>query len=385
MIKIAVGHSEDVDSQDAITEIIHQCQKELGDLSPKGAILFAAIEHDHPVLLKTVKQAWPDVDLIGCSTDGEASSHIGFTEDSVMLIVFAGDLEVQVGIGRDIQNQPREAAQVAMKEAWGKMKTTPQLGMIFPDGLTFFSDELIQGLQAGMPTIIPIYGGGAGEQYRWTTTYQFYQEEILTDGIPVLLLGGNLLFSHGVSSGWKAVSPYGIVTKAEGNDVHEIDHQPALSFYRRFFGRFAFPTREYPFAVLEPGSKKYAIKAALNSDEATGMISFSGIIPEGRQVRLCEATRNEIIEGSQDSIEQALEHFPNGQPDFVFLFSCAARRGILGTRTKEELELVQSLTETHVSAAGFYAYGEFCPLTEDQVSQFHNGTFVTLCLGSSSE
>ncbi|MCY7286604.1 MAG: hypothetical protein LH679_24940, partial [Cyanobacteria bacterium CAN_BIN43] len=39
--------------------------------------------------------------------------------------------------------------------------------------------------------------GTAGDQYRFKTTYQFFQTEVLTDALPILIFSGNIQFSYG--------------------------------------------------------------------------------------------------------------------------------------------------------------------------------------------
>jgi hypothetical protein len=44
MLKMAVGHSDDVDAADAIASVIEQCRAALDGLSPQAGILFAAYD-----------------------------------------------------------------------------------------------------------------------------------------------------------------------------------------------------------------------------------------------------------------------------------------------------------------------------------------------------
>lgn len=46
MLKIVVGHSEDVDSKDAITDVLNQCKKQLGSLIPQAGIVYCAMDNE---------------------------------------------------------------------------------------------------------------------------------------------------------------------------------------------------------------------------------------------------------------------------------------------------------------------------------------------------
>src|SRR6267378_2221879 len=94
LMRACVVHSKDVDSVDAVAELIAGAQVALGASLPRVAMLFAGIDHDFAVVLEQINAQWPGMELIGCTTDGEMSSHILFAEDSLALVLLAG------GVGR---------------------------------------------------------------------------------------------------------------------------------------------------------------------------------------------------------------------------------------------------------------------------------------------
>ena len=68
------------------------------------------------------------------------------------------------------------------------------------------------------------------------------------------------------------------------------------------------------------------------------------------------------------------------KPALALCISCAGRKQILGSRTQEEVRIVNELLGD-VPAAGFYGYGEIARLAKDGISHYHNETFTTLLLG----
>src|SRR5256886_6271221 len=91
LMRACVVHSQDVDSVDAVAELIAGAQVALGASLPRVAMLFAGIDHDFAVVLEQINAQWPRIALIGCTTDGEMSSHILFAEDSLALVLLSGD------------------------------------------------------------------------------------------------------------------------------------------------------------------------------------------------------------------------------------------------------------------------------------------------------
>ena len=69
-MRAVIGHSDDVDEEDAIAEVIAQCREALAGEPPKAGMLFMSAEYDHQLVLDAIAEAWPDLPLIGSTSDG---------------------------------------------------------------------------------------------------------------------------------------------------------------------------------------------------------------------------------------------------------------------------------------------------------------------------
>jgi len=65
MLKIAIGHSDEIDSEDAILEILKQCHEEFGETTAQAGILYSSIDHEFDIFLDNINKAHPDIELIG--------------------------------------------------------------------------------------------------------------------------------------------------------------------------------------------------------------------------------------------------------------------------------------------------------------------------------
>jgi hypothetical protein len=386
MLKLAVGHSNDPDSQSAVLEAIEQIRATLGEASPNAGILFAAIDYDHPLILHRIAEAFPAIELIGGTTDGEISSVLGFEQDSLALMVFCSDqITITAGIGRGLSKDTDAAAEAAVQSAIAHHQEPIQFCLAFPESLTISSGLIIESLKQAVGNQVPIFGGLTADQWRSQQTYQFFKNEVCSDAVPVLLFSGAILFSHGISSGWNPIGNPGKVTKVEKNVVYEIDNRPALEFYHRYLGGLP-PSAEYPLALFESDSDRYYMRAPIGiADPTLGSIHFFGDVPEQATVQITETTHDDILSASQLSTQQAIETYPGHTPLAALLFSCASRRQILGRRAQEEYEQVQHcLTQAlpqPIPSCGFYSNGEIAPLQQQGITHFHNETFITLLLG----
>lgn len=381
MFKAVVGHSTDVDSEDAIAEIIAQCNSQLSNQAPQAGILLAAIDFDYELILNQIQSAFPGIQLIGCTTDGELSSVYGFQEDSITLILFWSDtVTIRAGLGHSLSNTPKAAVDQAIDSLNLDDLQDIKLCIILPDGLQDGTEAALKHLQAKLPTATPIVGGLAGDQYKFEQTYQFYQADIVNNGIPILVFSGELKVSHGVASGWQPLSRPALITKADKEIVYEIDHQPAVQFFQEYTGtRPVFG--EYPLAVFEAGNTDFYLRACDRWDPTDHSVHFMGEVPEQATVQITHATHDQIIAASKTAIEQAVTLYPGKQPAAALIISCAARHWLLGNRAQEEYKLSQQFLDPAIPAIGFYSYGEIAPLKIQGQSYYHQETLVTLLLG----
>ncbi|AKG20595.1 FIST signal transduction protein [Calothrix sp. 336/3] len=387
MFKTVVGHSDDPDSLGAAEEVVSQCLTELGDITPQAGILFAAIDFEHSLILEYINRVFPGIDLIGCTTDGEISSNLGFQQDSLTLMLFASDtVKIAAGVGYGVQKNPVEAAQQAVKQAKEKTGTEAKLCIPLPasyieDGSTTSGEAILRGLKIALGEEFPIVGGTAGDQFHFQKTYQFFQSEVLTDALPILIFSGDIHFSYGTGCGWQPIGRRSIVTKAVGTVLYEVDGEPALKFYQHYLGDRP-PNAEHPLAVYQGDSDRYYMRVPNTYDAELGSINFLGDIPEQAIVQVTNISRDEVVAAAETSLKAALASYTGTQPEAVLLFSCCCRRWLLGTKAKEEYQLVKGALPENIPICGFYTYGEFAPLEPNSSTYFHQETFITLLLGT---
>ncbi len=382
---VVVGHSEDPDAEGAVEEIVEQCEEQLDGLTPKAGVLFASVDLDGQELVSGICRAFEGIDLVGCTSDGEISSETGYADGSATLILFgANDVDITAGVGRDMSGDVNAACQRALEMARAKTDKNPTLCITTPDSLTASSQGLVQALVDDLGPDVPLFGATAGDHFRFEGTQQFFGDEVLSNAVPVLLFSGPLTYSFGVDSGWEPVGQPGTVTGSAGTMVQTIDGQPAIEFYRKYLGADGMPSGEIPLALLDDDDNVMCLRATPGViDEETGAVACFADVDEGSRVMLTAADRDAILVGSKSSLDVALSNFPEGKDvSGALFFSCAGRKMILGTRTKEEYDLISSTLGDDVPVCGFYGYGEIGPLKGSEAgSRFHNETFVTLLLG----
>jgi PAS domain S-box-containing protein len=385
MIKVGLGQTEGIHTRKAVQSVISKCEKQLQDYHPQAGIVFAGTNFDHGVMLAEINRVFPQIELIGCTTSGELSSNFGFSDESIILMLFySDDIEIKAGVGRVLSESYGTAIKSAVNHAKSKLSKRPSICLTFPDGQDKSFGPIMNLLNKELGTQCAIFGGAAGTIWSENQrVLQFYKEEVLQDSIPILLWGGPLEYAFSIANSWKPIGNRVTVTEAEGRRLNRIGDYTAVDFYRYYLGDHSEPAREFILAVYEKGKEHFYLRAPV-SYNPDGSITLTESIPPGASVQLTEAIREVIIEDTETSTKALTHKAQNFQPSFALAFSCAFRKDILGTRTEEELRILKENLPPQIPLSGFYTYGEIAPLVKGQESFFHGATLVTLLMGQTN-
>jgi hypothetical protein len=387
MLKMAVGHSDSFDPVTAVNETLDQCRESLDGMEPQAAVMFVGPDLEGREIHRLLREAFPEIELVGSTTSGEMSSVLGFEEDSFVLAMLASDvLDFGAGIGTKVSQGARAACREAVEMARGKSTKEPALCITFPTIVSIDPDDVLAGISELLGETVPVIGGGSAiedeQAAEWGGDYQFCGDQALVDAVPVLLISGPLVYSVGVAHGWEPMGRVGVVTRARGNVVHEIDGASTRDFYERYVRTDTGAVLATPLAVYESDGERFFLRSASGFDD-DGSATFLGSVPEGAHVRISAvADGDEILAGTDGSVAAALADFASPEPEAAFVISCAARKWLLGTRTGAEIDQVRAKLGEDLPVVGFYAFGEIAPLGAEGDIRLHNETCVTVLLGT---
>ena len=385
MIKVGLGQSENIDTLTAVESVILQCQKNMAGHHPQAGIVFAAVNFDHRLMLDKIIDEFPGLNLIGCTTAGEFSSSYGFSDDSIILIVFySDDIEIGIGISRSLSEDLEAAVQYAVDQASHNLSKRASICLAFPDGFNRSFDPIMRKLNLALGNACPVFGGAAGILWdEELMPLQFFNNEILVDAMPIMVFAGPLEYSFSIANSWKPVGKQAKITRAEGRLVKRIDDFKAVDFYQYYLGDHSEPAREFLLAVYDKESEHSYLRAPVEY-HPDGSITFFESIPQGATVQLTEAIREIIIEDTNGKSQQMVQQIPDLVSAFAMAFSCGFRKNMLGTRVEQEFKILRGNLPKQIPIVGFYSFGEIAPLVKGQESFFHGATLVMLLVGQSN-
>jgi hypothetical protein len=352
--------------------------------------VFGAISYNQKELLEGVNSVIPGTPVIGCTTDGEISTP-GLSTDSVVVLALASDQITFFTVAVDSLSQDSFKAGIKVGNQF--INTNVKYMQIFSDGLLGNGSKIVEGIQKVLGKSIKIAGGTAGDGSLFTRTYQYHNDKVLTDSIVSVAFEGDFLFGTGVSSGWTPVGMAKEVTKSIGNVVYELDGQPALEVYKKFLGKHAslLPAVgvEYPLGLLGPQGDVeedgyFLCRATMGVDHEKGSITFAGDVPQGAMVKMTMGNELDVIEAAKDAAQRALDQLKKNEsirPKVAFLYSCMARKIVLGSRTNEEILAIKEVIGKDFPMIGFYTYGEYSPVGKQHLSCLHNEVATITIIG----
>jgi len=388
MLKMVVGHTEQLDEELAAEQLLSQCKNALDGVEPQAALLLASHDLDLGDFLPRIRAGLGDVALIGCSTLGPLCSVADFVEGASTLTLFASDvIEFGVGLGTNAKADPNVAARLAISQAIATSQLSPGLCITTSSIEGLNPTALADALHKAVGEDVVVFGGGAVPDYPvsmpWEGSSQIFGDQILSDALPVLLLMGPLKVSTGVAHGWQPVGKQGVITRARGDLVYEIDGEPLLDFYRHYLGSIEESALGNPLAVLDESTGRSYLRAPIAFEKDEGAARVLGELSEGAVVQVSMANNEQILEGARAAIAEAVQKFPSSsRPECALVVSCCTRCFILGSAAGEELKALRGTLGDDVPLSGFYGYGEIAPLCNGADTSFHNETCTTVLIGT---
>ena len=324
--------------------------------------------------------------LAGCSTAGEIS-HRGVSDASLVVTSLRFDTSQTRSVSTALRGMADSlgAGQRLASQLSQLSEESLAAVVVFTQGVQINGSALVQGMTQVLGTKVPITGGMAGDGTAFTRTWVLDNDGLSDDRVVAIgFYGPDLEVSHGSFGGWSPFGPARKVTRANGNVLFELDNEPALAVYKRYLGDYAsgLPVSGllFPFAMLgKHHNETGLIRTVLSVDESQGSVTLAGDIDPDGFVRLMHASTDALVEGASVAAVAARGAERSSVPpaqNFALLVSCMGRKVVMGDRVDEEVEAVCDVFGNAARVAGFYSFGELCPMSGASECKLHNQTMT---------
>lgn len=338
-----------------------------------------------------------DAKLFGCSSSGEFTNNGVKTGSVTIALVTSDTLKFFTGIGTNLSTSVTTAVRNAVIDLPKTVDGYPHMAAInLHNGLTGVGEELSLTTQQKLGSHVQLVGASAGDDLKMTSTHVFCNDIISEDAVGIALIASKQPFPTAVNHGHKPISDIMTVTKADGNEIHEINRKPAYTVWKtqiREHVKSRFNTdidtvspdddlfetllNEYEFGINQGDS--YKIRWPGLTTTTDGSFTFTVAIPEGSGISIMHSTPADQIESARVTAQDAVTNANNTDTPVAgaFVYDCVCRAAILGDKFEDAVAAMN--TELGVPFAGFETYGEMC-MQNGELSGFHNTTSVIILL-----
>src|SRR5919112_4575315 len=401
--KAGVGMSYHHNPNVAGREAAEQALEKAGISKPDFVFVFGSIGYDQRSLVQAVRETTGGAPLTGCSAggtiDGDDADESNFSV--VVSAISSDELRWHNGLAKGLEADPRAVGKRVAKDLLAHLSTDTIGLFVFPEGVKDFIvpmenlvDNFFGGLEDNLPSerFLPLWGGGAGNGFSpGQPTYQYCDDEVVTDGVSYALLSGEAHTAWAISHGLIPIGGERIVTRSKGKVIYEINGKPATDVLKEYLPEQALlEDRDWMHYAVSLAlcfraprymkDEEYVVRGVPGVRMDDGSITVQAEVPEGTSVWFSSRDKEKMTKGLDRMAAQIKEQSGGEKPKLVFQFECMTR-GKTMLREQEKLQVLKQFRQS-VSAeapwAGFYTIGEIGPVEEH--NNQHLFTSVVLAL-----
>ena len=402
--KAGVGMSRHHNPSVAGREAAEQALKNAGLERPDFVFMFGSIGYDQRSLLRAVRETTGGAPLTGCSAEGTLNGDDADESNFSVVVTAISSEELQWtnGSAAGLEADPRAVGQRVAKQLLPDLSADTIGLFVFPDGLKDFVvptnnlvDNFFVGLEENLPSerFLPMWGGGANVDINsWAPpTYQYCDDEVITDGVSYALLSGKAQAGWAISHACIPIGGERIVTRSKGNIIYEIDGKPAMEVFDEYLPEGAIThDRDWMRYVISLSlcfkapsymqDEEYVVRGMPAVSMSDGSITVQTEVKEGTSVWLSSRDKEKVSAGFDRMAHQIKEQLGGERPKLIFQFECATRGKIM-FRDEEKQQLLKHFRQSLDPDApwvGFYTVGEIGPVAEHNLRHLYTSVVLAL-------
>ncbi|HEY1066537.1 MAG TPA: FIST N-terminal domain-containing protein [Pirellulales bacterium] len=362
-------------ADDATTAIAEVCSQALGELgeAPDFGVVFVSYHHraEFEKIVADLSARLPGVKLIGCTGEaiiGGAREIEAKSAISLWLARMPGAVVHTMSL--EYQNTPDGDSLFGWPDDLPETWPEGSVLVAFGDPFTFPAEALLSRLNQSQPGV-PVVGGMASGGWEPGQVRLVRDGQVLTHGAVAAWISGAGSIRTITSQGCRPIGKPLVVTKAEGNVIHELSGRSALLQLQEVFAQLSLPEQQLVRRGLHLGQVMnemqetfgrgdFLIRNVVDVDAMRGSLAIGDYVRVGRTVQFHLRDADSAEEDLRLLLEAEQEQ--GSPPVGALLFSCNGR----GTRLFSEHDHDSGAMQKFfpgLPVAGFFAQGELGPVS----------------------
>jgi small ligand-binding sensory domain FIST len=338
MIRAGVGQSQQQSTGQAVEAAARQALAHAGISRADLAMIFFTADHaghQRELVTAVIRTVGTDC-VVGSSAAGVLTGE-GEIEGSggIAVLVIAGE-EI---IGRPFIFEPLRGNETNLGASFGEFlaKTQEQnsLMVLLPDTYNGNPQPLLRSM-ASKAGFHPVIGAGSTENGAAGATFQLCGDKLASNSIAGAYLTGAFDAHIDITQGCQPISEPMIITKAEGNLIHEINDRPAIEVFAKLLkGPLAEDLRR-ALMVLFVGlpadrqensvaAGKYLVRNIIGLDPEKGILGVAEEVSAGEAMIFAMRDGQRARDDLAQMLHRQVEMLGEKKPAFGLYFNCCAR------------------------------------------------------------
>ncbi|MDH3443957.1 MAG: FIST C-terminal domain-containing protein [Deltaproteobacteria bacterium] len=319
-------------------EAAEQALAQAGAPRADVALAFFTAEHaSRPgELSKTLSTVTGAAKIAGCSAAGvlTVAGEVEGTQGVAVLVYESDQIQSQPFLIQPLRDRDEAVgAEIArgIDDSTGK----DRLLVVLPDTYNGQPQRVLESIDS-QTGFLPVIGAGASESGMARTTYQLCGDTLTPNAVAGVSLSGSFRADVDITQGCQPVTGSMTITKADGNLILEIDHQPALEVFARLLkGPLAEDLRRALMVLFVglPADKsensvapgKYVVRNIIGLDPNKGILGVADQVSEGQKIIFAIRDGQRAREDLSQMLGRQAVRMAGKKPAFGFYFNCCAR------------------------------------------------------------
>lgn len=345
-------------------------------------IFFASVNYDFQELSATLKERYPNAEVVGCSTSGEIINGDGFVQHSIVVTALSCPRTWVSGVIINNVEKFNIFGVKTVEDAAHKIGINPGTPDCHKDA---FALTFVNGLCNAEETLTALFyaiiknedfilaGGSAGDDLQFKKTYVSYNGAVATEGAVILFVRTKCQFDIRKEN---IFTPTGKLMKITDADINtrkiiSIDGKVPQKRYAEVLGIGENEVNNaqlvFPFGRRLYGDTYISSIAGFNED---GTMNMYCKVDSGAFVELLK--EGEISKIAEETCKSISENIP--KPGAVILVNCILRTIYFNQKSLVK-EVLDRFDRYFPKFCGFSSYGE-------QLGRFNcNQTLVSIVIG----
>ena len=352
----------------AARRAVEEARAALGDLPPTLAVLFASAHFlgSAEALVASVAEQTGSLPLIGCVAEAVAGGAREVESEPAVALWLGAGLGPVESFAMEFVRTPSGGAYGGYRFA----QETAGVHLMICDPFSFPADGLLAHLNERVPGAV-VMGGMASGGLRSRQTRLFLDGRVLSRGA----VGAHLPRAEvhpRVAQGCRPVGHPYIITRADGNVIHELGGRQPLARLRELAAML--PGRDQELLAqgvhhgvvideyrAEPGQGDFLIRGVVGADPESGAMVVGDEIQVGRTVQFHVRDADSADQDLRRALDRESAALGGRRPAGALLFTCNGRGSRLFSEPDHDAGLMATILG-EIPMAGFFCAGELGPV-----------------------